>query len=65
MLNRENLRHGDLKFRLEKEIEEKLRHHAELAATSAAWASSERRKNRFSLDSDMGNHKGRGWLIPG
>ena len=25
MPNRENLRHGDLKFRLEKEIEEKLR----------------------------------------
>ena len=30
MPNRENLRHGDLKFRLEKEIEEKLHHHAEL-----------------------------------
>ena len=43
MPNRENLRHGDLKFRLEKEIEEKLRHHEELEQIAM-----DRRKSELS-----------------
>jgi hypothetical protein len=43
MPNRENLRHGDLKFRLEQEIEQKLRHHKELEQIAIA-----RRKGELS-----------------
>jgi hypothetical protein len=43
MPNRENLRHGDLKFRLEQEIEEKLRQHDELKQIA-----NDRRKNELS-----------------
>ncbi len=43
MPNRENLRHGDLKFRLEKEVEDKLRHHKELENIAM-----ERRKGELS-----------------
>lgn len=45
MPNRENLRHGDLKFRLEKEIEEKLRHHTELEQIAMARRKSELSEN--------------------
>ena len=48
MPNRENLRHGDLKFRLEKEIEEKLRHHEALAEIALA-----RRKSELSDNPDV------------
>ncbi len=48
MPNRENLRHGDLKFRLEKEIEEKLRHHAELEKIAL-----ERRKGELAADPEV------------
>jgi hypothetical protein len=48
MPNRENLRHGDLKFRLEKEIEEKLRHHAELEQIAMA-----RRKGELSENPEV------------
>ncbi len=41
MPNRENLRHGDLKFRLEREIEEKLKNHAELEQIAMARRKSE------------------------
>jgi hypothetical protein len=43
MPNRENLRHGDIKFRLEQEIEDKLRHHKELEKIAQ-----ERRKGELS-----------------
>jgi hypothetical protein len=43
MPNRENLRHGDLKFQLEKEIEEKLKDHKELEQIAIA-----RRKGELS-----------------
>ena len=43
MPNRENLRHGDLKFRLEHELEEKLKHHKELAQIAQ-----QRRKSELS-----------------
>ena len=45
MPNRENLRHGDLKFRLENEIEEKLRHHKELEQIAMARRKSELSEN--------------------
>jgi len=48
MPNRENLRHGDLKFRLEKEIEEKLRHHKELEQIAIA-----RRKTELSENPEV------------
>jgi hypothetical protein len=48
MPNRENLRHGDLKFRLEKEIEEKLRQHAELKQIAMA-----RRKGELSENPEV------------
>ena len=48
MPNRENLRHGDLKFRLEAEIEEKLRHHAELEKIAMA-----RRKEELSANPEV------------
>ena len=48
MPNRENLRHGDLKFRLEEEIEEKLRHHAELEQIAMA-----RRKGELSENPEV------------
>jgi hypothetical protein len=48
MPNRENLRHGDLKFRLEKEIEEKLRHHKELEQIAMA-----RRKGELSENPEV------------
>jgi hypothetical protein len=48
MPNRENLRHGDLKFRLEKEVEEKLRHHAELEQIAMA-----RRKGELSENPEV------------
>jgi hypothetical protein len=48
MPNRENLRHGDLKFRLEKEIEEKLRHHKELEQMAMA-----RRKGELSENPEV------------
>jgi hypothetical protein len=48
MPNRENLRHGDLKFRLEREIEEKLRHHQELEQIAMA-----RRKGELSENPDV------------
>jgi len=41
MPNRENLRHGDLKFQLEKEIEEKLKDHKELERIASARRKSE------------------------
>jgi hypothetical protein len=43
MPNRENLRHGDLKFRLERELEEKLFHHQELKQIA-----SDRRKSELA-----------------
>jgi hypothetical protein len=48
MPNRENLRHGDLKFRLEMEVEEKLRHHAELEQIAMA-----RRKGELSENPEV------------
>jgi len=48
MPNRENLRHGDLKFRLEREIEEKLRHHNELEQIAMA-----RRKGELSENPEV------------
>jgi hypothetical protein len=48
MPNRENLRHGDLKFRLEREIEDKLRHHAELEQIAMA-----RRKGELSENPEV------------
>ena len=48
MPNRENLRHGDPKFRLEKEIEEKLRHHEALEEIAMA-----RRKSELSDNPDV------------
>ncbi|HLG87161.1 MAG TPA: hypothetical protein VKZ79_08180 [Alphaproteobacteria bacterium] len=48
MPNRENLRHGDLKFRLEKEIEEKLKHHKELEQIALA-----RRKGELSENPEV------------
>jgi hypothetical protein len=48
MPNRENLRHGDLKFRLEKEIEEKLRYHEELKQIA-----SDRRKDELSENPEV------------
>lgn len=48
MPNRENLRHGDLKFRLEREIEEKLRHHKELEQIAI-----ERRKGELSENPEV------------
>lgn len=48
MPNRENLRHGDLKFRLEKEIEEKLRDHEELKQIAMA-----RRKGELSENPEV------------
>ena len=48
MPNRENLRHGDLKFRLEKEIEEKLHHHKELEQIAMA-----RRKGELSENPEV------------
>ena len=48
MPNRENLRHGDLKFRLEKEIEEKLRDHEELKQIA-----SDRRKDELSENPEI------------
>lgn len=48
MPNRENLRHGDLKFRLEKEIEEKLKHHTELEQIAMA-----RRKGELSENPEV------------
>jgi hypothetical protein len=48
MPNRENLRHGDLKFRLETEIEDKLRHHAELESIAIA-----RRKGELSENPEV------------
>lgn len=43
MPNRENLRHGDMKFRLERELEDKLHHHKELEQIAIA-----RRKGELS-----------------
>lgn len=48
MPNRENLRHGDLKFRLEREIEEKLHSHTELKQIAAA-----RRKGELSENPEV------------
>jgi hypothetical protein len=48
MPNRENLRHGELKFRLEEEIQEKLRHHEELKQIAIA-----RRKNELSENPEV------------
>lgn len=48
MPNRENLRHGDLKFQLEREIEEKLRQHAELEQIAMA-----RRKGELSENPEV------------
>ena len=48
MPNRENLRQGDLKFRLEKEIEEKLKHHQELEQIAMA-----RRKGELSENPEV------------
>jgi hypothetical protein len=48
MPNRESLRHGDMKFRLEKEIEDKLRHHAELEKIAM-----ERRKGELSENPEV------------
>jgi hypothetical protein len=48
MPNREQLRHGDLKFRLEKDIEEKLHHHKELEQIAMA-----RRKGELSENPEV------------
>jgi hypothetical protein len=48
MPNRENLRQGDLKFRLEKELEDKLRHHKELEKIAM-----ERRRGELSENPEV------------
>ena len=48
MPNREHLRHGDLKFRLEAELEQKLRDHKELAQIAQ-----ERRKSELTDNPDV------------
>ena len=48
MPNREHLRHGDLKFRLERDIEEKLHHHKELEQIAMA-----RRKGELSENPEV------------